>query len=73
MRIVKFFVNDAVKEFGTIDICVNNAGISKDNLLLRMTHEQWDDVMNINLKSVFNMTKQIIKPMMKARKDLSLI
>ncbi|HEX8279159.1 MAG TPA: 3-oxoacyl-[acyl-carrier-protein] reductase [Segetibacter sp.] len=61
-------VNEAVKEFGTIDICVNNAGISKDNLLLRMTPEQWDDVMTINLKSVFNMTKQVIKPMMKARK-----
>ena len=61
-------VNDAVKEFGTIDILVNNAGISKDNLLLRMTPEQWDDVMTTNLKSVFNMTKQVIKPMMKARK-----
>jgi 3-oxoacyl-[acyl-carrier protein] reductase len=61
-------VNDAIKEFGVIDVCVNNAGISKDNLLLRMTPEQWDDVMTTNLKSVFNMTKQIIKPMMKARK-----
>ena len=61
-------VNDVVKEFGTIDICVNNAGISKDNLLLRMTSEQWDEVMTTNLKSVFNMTKQVIKPMMKARK-----
>ncbi len=61
------FVNDVLKEFGTIDICVNNAGISKDNLLLRMTPEQWDDVMQVNLKSVFNMTKQVIKPMMKAR------
>ena len=61
------FVNDVLKEFGTIDICVNNAGISKDNLLLRMTPEQWDDVMAINLKSVFNMTKQVIRPMMKAR------
>lgn len=61
------FVNDVLKEFGTIDICVNNAGISKDNLLLRMTPEQWDEVMQINLKSVFNMTKQVIRPMMKAR------
>ena len=60
-------VSDVVKEFGTVDICVNNAGISKDNLLLRMTPEQWDDVMNINLKSVFNMTKQVIRPMMKAK------
>ncbi len=62
------FVNDVVKEFGTIDVCVNNAGISKDNLLLRMTAEQWDEVMNINLKSVYNMTKQVIRPMMKAKK-----
>lgn len=61
------FVNDVMKEFGKIDVCVNNAGISKDNLLLRMTADQWDDVMETNLKSVFNMTKQVIKPMMKAR------
>src|SRR6476646_2156712 len=60
-------VNDVVKEFGTVDICVNNAGISKDNLLLRMTPEQWDEVMQTNLKSVFNMTKQVIRPMMKSR------
>ena len=61
-------VNNVVKEFGTIDICVNNAGISKDNLLLRMTQDQWDEVMQVNLKSVFNMTKQVIRPMMKAKK-----
>ncbi|MEJ7821791.1 MAG: 3-oxoacyl-[acyl-carrier-protein] reductase, partial [Chitinophagaceae bacterium] len=61
-------VNDIIKDFGSIDICVNNAGISKDNLLLRMTAEQWDEVITTNLKSVFNMTKQVIKPMMKARK-----
>jgi len=64
----EIFVNDVVKEFGTIDICVNNAGISKDNLLLRLTPEQWDDVININLKSVYNITKQVIRPMMKAKK-----
>jgi 3-oxoacyl-[acyl-carrier protein] reductase len=62
------FVNDVMKEFGTIDVCVNNAGISKDNLLMRLSAEQWDDVMNVNLKSVFNMTKLVIRPMMKARK-----
>jgi len=61
-------VNDVLKEFGTVDILVNNAGISKDNLLLRMTPEQWDEVMATNLKSVFNMTKQAIRPMMKSRK-----
>jgi len=59
--------NEVMKEFGSIDICVNNAGISKDNLLLRMTEEQWDDVIQANLKSVYNLTKQVIKPMMKAR------
>ena len=47
------FVNDVLKEFGTIDVCVNNAGISKDNLLMRMTEEQWDEVMMINLKSIY--------------------
>lgn len=61
------FVNDVLKEFGNVDICVNNAGISKDNLLLRMTSEQWNEVINVNLNSVFYMTKQVIKPMMKAR------
>jgi 3-oxoacyl-[acyl-carrier protein] reductase len=60
-------VNDVVATFGTIDICVNNAGISKDNLLLRLTEEQWDDVITTNLKSVYNLTKLVIKPMMKAR------
>lgn len=62
------FVNDVLQEFGAIDVCVNNAGISKDNLLLRMTEQQWDDVLAVNLKSVFNITKQVIRPMMKARK-----
>jgi 3-oxoacyl-[acyl-carrier protein] reductase len=61
-------VNEVIKDFGTIDILVNNAGISKDNLLLRMSQEQWDEVMQTNLKSVFNMSKQVIRPMMKARK-----
>ncbi len=61
------FVNDVLKEFGKVDICVNNAGISKDNLLLRMRPEQWDEVIKVNLNSVFYMTKQVIKPMMKAR------
>jgi len=63
----ELMINDVVKEFGTVDICVNNAGISKDNLLLRMSQEQWDEVIQTNLKSVFNITKQVIRPMMKAR------
>jgi 3-oxoacyl-[acyl-carrier protein] reductase len=61
------FVSEVLKEFGTVDVCINNAGISKDNLLLRMSPEQWDEVMQVNLKSVFNMTKQILRPMMKAK------
>lgn len=61
------FINDVVKEFGTVDVCVNNAGISKDNLLLRMSPEQWEDVIKVNLNSVFYMTKHIIRPMMKAK------
>lgn len=60
-------VADVLNEFGAIDICVNNAGISKDNLLMRMTNEQWEEVMQVNLNSVFYMTKQVIRPMMKAR------
>jgi 3-oxoacyl-[acyl-carrier protein] reductase len=61
------FVNEVLKEFGTVDICVNNAGISKDNLLLRLTPDQWDEVIKVNLNSVFYMTKQVIRPMMKAK------
>ncbi|MBS1731590.1 MAG: 3-oxoacyl-[acyl-carrier-protein] reductase [Bacteroidetes bacterium] len=61
------FVQEVLKDFGQVDVCVNNAGISKDNLLLRLTPEQWDEVMEVNLKSVFNMTKQVIRPMMKAK------
>ncbi len=63
----EIFVNEVLAAFGQIDVCVNNAGISKDNLLLRMTPEQWNEVIQVNLSSVFNMTKQVIKPMMKAK------
>lgn len=61
-------VNTVLKEYGTVDVCINNAGISKDSLLLRLTPEQWDEVMSTNLKSVFNMTKHVIRPMLKAKK-----
>jgi len=61
------FIADVIKEFGAVDVCVNNAGISKDNLLLRMTPEQWEDVIKVNLNSAFYMTKQVIRPMMKAK------
>lgn len=58
-------VTDVVDAFGKIDILINNAGITKDTLMLRMSEEQWDDVMNVNLKSVFNVTKHVLRPMMK--------
>jgi len=60
-------VKDVCDKWGTVDICVNNAGISKDGLLMRMTPEQWSEVIQVNLSSVFNMTKHVTKPMMKAR------
>lgn len=60
-------VNQILEEFGKIDILVNNAGITRDNLLMRMSEQEWDMVMNVNLKSVFNLTKQVIRPMMKQR------
>ena len=58
---------DVLKEFGTIDILVNNAGITKDNLLMRISEEDFDTVIEVNLKSVFNLTKAVIRPMMKQR------
>jgi len=60
-------IDQIVADFGTVDILVNNAGITRDTLLMRMTEEQWDQVLTVNLKSVFNMTKAAIKPMMKQR------
>ena len=60
-------VNDVVAEFQSIDILVNNAGITRDNLLLRMTEQDWDLIMNVNLKSVFNLTKAVQRIMIKQR------
>ncbi len=60
-------VNEIVNDFGAVDILVNNAGITKDTLLMRMTEEQWDAVINVNLKSVFNFTKAVQKTMLKQR------
>ncbi|MDP3461301.1 MAG: 3-oxoacyl-[acyl-carrier-protein] reductase [Bacteroidales bacterium] len=59
--------DDVLKDFGRIDILVNNAGITRDNLLLRMTEQDWDAVMAVNLKSVFNLTKAVQKIMIKQR------
>ncbi len=61
-------INSVVTDFGKIDALVNNAGITKDGLLMRMSEEQWDEVIRVNLKSVFNLTKAVIKPMMKEKK-----
>jgi 3-oxoacyl-[acyl-carrier protein] reductase len=61
-------VDDVIAEFGTIDVLINNAGITKDNLLMRMSEEDFDKVIEINLKSVFNMTKAVQKIMLKNRK-----
>lgn len=60
-------IEDVLKDFSTIDILVNNAGITRDNLLMRMTEQDWDLVMNVNLKSVFNLTKAVQKIMIKQR------
>lgn len=59
--------SEVVKDFGSIDIVVNNAGITKDNLLMRMTEDQWDAVIDTNLKSVFNLTKAVMRTMLKQR------
>lgn len=63
-------ITDIIADFGTVDIVVNNAGITKDGLLMRMTEQQWDDVLEVNLKSIFNVTKAASKIMMKNRKGV---
>ena len=60
-------VKQVIEEFGAPDILVNNAGITRDNLLMMMKDEQWDDIINTNLSSVFRMSKAVIRPMMKKR------
>jgi 3-oxoacyl-[acyl-carrier protein] reductase len=60
-------IKDIVNDFGTIDILVNNAGITRDNLLMRMTENDWDAVIKVNLKSVFNLTKSVQRTMLKQR------
>lgn len=60
-------VDEVMTEFGQIDILINNAGITRDNLMLRMSKEDWDTIIKVNLDSVFNLTKAVIKPMMKAK------
>ena len=58
-------VGQVIKDFGKLDIVINNAGITRDTLMLRMTEQQWDEVIQTNLKSVFNLTKHALKPMIR--------
>ncbi|MFE7061930.1 3-oxoacyl-[acyl-carrier-protein] reductase [Sutcliffiella sp. NPDC057660] len=67
MEEVQAMMKKSLEQFGTIDILVNNAGITRDNLLMRMKEDEWDDVININLKGVFNTTKAVTRQMMKQR------
>ncbi|KPB04331.1 3-oxoacyl-[acyl-carrier-protein] reductase [Bacillus sp. CHD6a] len=67
MEDVQAMMKESLTQFGTIDILVNNAGITRDNLLMRMKEDEWDDVININLKGVFNATKAVTRQMMKQR------
>lgn len=60
-------ITDVVEAFGSVDVVVNNAGITRDNLLMRMSEEHWDEVIDTNMKSVFNMTKAVMRTMLKQR------
>ncbi|WP_235296662.1 3-oxoacyl-[acyl-carrier-protein] reductase [Portibacter marinus] len=64
----QLLVDKVIEAYGKIDTLINNAGITKDTLMLRMSEEQWDRVIDVNLKSVFNLTKHCLKPMLKARR-----
>ena len=61
-------VKDVIHDFGSVDVLVNNAGITKDGLLMRMSEKDFDSVMEVNVKSVFNMTKSVVVPMLKSKK-----
>jgi len=67
MEAAEELVKQVLEDFGTIHILINNAGITRDNLLLRMSEDNWNDVIKNNLTSVFNLTKQVIRPMMRNR------
>jgi 3-oxoacyl-[acyl-carrier protein] reductase len=64
---VKALVDNVIKDFGQIDILVNNAGVTRDNLLMKMSEKEWNMVIDVNLKSVYNLSKAVIRPMMKAK------
>jgi 3-oxoacyl-[acyl-carrier protein] reductase len=60
-------IKQVISDFGKLDILINNAGITKDTLMLRMSEDQWDEVIRVNLKSAFNLTKHALKPMLSAK------
>ncbi|MES3695519.1 3-oxoacyl-[acyl-carrier-protein] reductase [Mammaliicoccus sciuri] len=64
---VKAMIKETTSQFGTIDVLVNNAGITRDNLLMRMKQDEWDDVINTNLKGVFNCVQAVTRPMLKQK------
>lgn len=64
---VKTMIKETTSQFGTIDVLVNNAGITRDNLLMRMKQDEWDDVINTNLKGVFNCVQAVTRPMLKQK------
>ena len=64
---VKAMIKETLNQFGTIDVLVNNAGITRDNLLMRMKQNEWDDVINTNLKGVFNCVQAVTRPMLKQK------
>lgn len=63
-------IKTVLEEFGKVDVLINNAGITRDQLLMKMTEEDWDTIMDINVKSCYNMTQALIRPMIKARKGV---
>lgn len=67
MEEVQGMIKEVISEFGSLEVLVNNAGITRDNLLMRMKEQEWDDVINTNLKGVFNCTKSVTRQMMKQR------
>ncbi len=67
MSSAQALVDATIERFGSIDALINNAGITKDNLMLRMTEEQWDEVIRVNLGSVFNLTKSVLRQMLRQR------
>lgn len=64
---VKAMIKETTSQFGTIDVLVNNAGITRDNLLMRMKQDEWDNVINTNLKGVFNCVQAVTRPMLKQK------